>query len=424
LCGEFAPPPGLRHVILVADAPATDSTVVPSADTSGRSDQGPTIHQFSDLMAANEALPPQQGVGQDLAAILYTSGSTGRAKGVMLSHANLLAGAAIVSDYLSIRHQDRILGVLPLSFDAGLNQLTTAFQQGATLVMLSFVLAKQIVRALQSERITGLAGVPTMWNLLAESQSFRQGQFPYLRYVTNTGGALPQATLRQLRQTLPATDVYLMYGLTEAFRSTYLPPSQLEQRPGSIGKAIPNTEIFVIGDDGQPCATGQPGELVHHGPTVSMGYWNQPELSRQVLRPHPFPPPGGATPPLVCYSGDLVYTDDEGYLYYVSRRDNQIKTAGYRVSPTEVEEVLHEHEQVAQAAVVGVADALLGQAIHAFVVLRAGGDLTAETLQQFCAARLPGYMIPKQLSFRTQLPTTSSGKIDYAQLQSESDINA
>ena len=270
LQSEPATLPALEHVILT--------------DTSDGRNSQPTIHSYAALLMA--ALRPRlrPGVDRDLAAILYTSGSTGLPKGVMLSHANIVAGASIVSNYLSIQPHDRILGVLPLSFDAGLNQMTTAFQQSATLVLLSFVLAKQIVRTLQTEQITGLAGVPTLWNVLAQSRSFQTSHFPDLRYITNTGGALPASTLAQLQQVLTTTDVFLMYGLTEAFRSTYLPPRELDRRPGSMGMAIPNTEILVVGEDGRRCAPGEVGELVHHGPTVSLGYWNQPELSQRVLR--------------------------------------------------------------------------------------------------------------------------------------------
>jgi acyl-CoA ligase (AMP-forming) (exosortase A-associated) len=378
----------------------------------------PRIHELGELIAADNPPPVDEEVDRDLAAILYTSGSTGLPKGVMLSHANLVAGATIVSDYLSIRSCDRLLAALPLSFDAGLNQLTTAFQQGATLVMQPFVLAKQIVATLEREHITGLAGVPTLWNLLTQSETFQQSDFPYLRYVTNTGGALPPATLDALRRKLPETEIFLMYGLTEAFRSTYLPPAELDRRPGSIGKAIPNTEIFVVNDGGQRCAPGEIGELVHHGPTVSAGYWNQPELTARILRPHPFPPPGRPAASLVCYSGDLVYADEDGYLYFVGRRDNQIKTSGFRVSPTEVESVLAEHPAVVQAAVVGVPDAMLGESIRAFVNHRAASRITAEELREFCASRLPHYMVPQEITFRERLPLTTSGKLDYAQLRS------
>ncbi|MCA9151729.1 MAG: AMP-binding protein, partial [Planctomycetales bacterium] len=302
------------------------SRVILTDDSSPESDGAPHIASWADVVAigsANSSLASLRGTWQlggtecDLAAILYTSGSTGRPKGVMLTHANLTAGASIVSDYLGITASDRLLAALPFSFDAGLNQLTTAVQQGGSIVIFSFVLAKQIVRALQDERITGLAGVPTFWNLLTQSKVFQESQFPALRYITNTGGAMPQSTLAILRRTLTQSRIFLMYGLTEAFRSTYLPPDELDRRPTSIGKAIPDTEILVINEQGQLCLPGEVGELVHHGPTVSAGYWGQPELTDRVLRPHPFPLPGVVHPPRVCYSGDLVRADEDGFLYFV-----------------------------------------------------------------------------------------------------------
>src|SRR5262245_48350387 len=248
-------------------------------------------YDFEELCAADDSPAADSCIEKDLAAILYTSGSTGRPKGVMLTHSQVMAGASIVSTYLGITESERILAVLPFSFDAGLNQIMTAFQQGSTLVMLNFTFAREIVQALDKERITGLAGVPTLWNLLTQPQSsLHKTPLPDLRYITNTGGAMPQATLAVLRKTLPSTKVFLMYGLTEAFRSTYLPPEELDRRPTSMGKAIPNTEILVVNDEGQLCKPGEIGELVHRGPTVSMGSWGQPALTAQVLRPHPFLP--------------------------------------------------------------------------------------------------------------------------------------
>ncbi len=241
------------------------------------------------------------GIEKDLAAILYTSGSTGKPKGVMLSHANIMAGASIVSTYLEITDSDRTLAALPFSFDAGLNQLMTTIQQGGTLVLINFLFADDIVRMLKKESITALAGVPTLWSLLAHSAAMHQNHLPYFRYITNTGGALPQNVLASLRKRLLTTKIYLMYGLTEAFRSTYLPPEELDLRPTSIGMAIPNTEILVINDNGERCRPGEVGELVHYGPTVSLGYWGDPKLTSRVLRPYPFPLPGLIENGKACY---------------------------------------------------------------------------------------------------------------------------
>ncbi len=238
-----------------------------------------TVHPFEELCA--RTLPAdwlETSIEKDLAAILYTSGSTGKPKGVMLSHANVVAGSRIVSTYLGITDSERILAVLPFSFDAGMNQLMTAFEKGCTCVLINFVFAREIVQVLLKEKITGLAGAPTLWSLLAQpNSSLAKQPVPHLRYITNTGSAMPQAVLKVLREVLPATKVFLMYGLTEAFRSTYLPPEELDRRPTSMGKAIPDTEILVLNEQGHLCKPGEPGELVHRGPTVSLGYWNRPE---------------------------------------------------------------------------------------------------------------------------------------------------
>src|SRR5215469_10455198 len=358
------------------------------------------------------------GISKDLAAILYTSGSTGKPKGVMLSHANLLAGARIVSSYLEITASDRILSVLPLTFDAGLNQLTTVFLQGGTLVLINFVFARQIVEALSREQITGLAGVPTVWSLLAQPNStLSKNPPPALRYITNTGGAMPQNVLKALRTMLPSTQIFLMYGLTEAFRSTYLPPRDLERRPTSMGKAIPDTEILVINERRQLCKPGEVGELVHRGPTVSLGYWGNRDATDRVLRPNPLLPPEMGEVEKVCYSGDLVKTDDDGFLYYVGRRDTMIKSSGYRISPTEVEEAVFQSGKVRHAAAIGVPDEMLGQAVKIFVVPRDGEPVDKDAVLSFCGEKLPRYMVPKFIEELPDLPRTTSGKVDYPSLR-------
>lgn len=357
-------------------------------------------------------------IDKDLAAILYTSGSTGKPKGVMLSHAQVRAGSSIVSTYLEITDRDRILALLPFSFDAGMNQVMTAFQQGATLILMSFVFAREIVHILLQERITGLAGVPTLWSLVAQpSSSLARQPLPHLRYITNTGGTMPQTVLEVLRAALPTTRIFLMYGLTEAFRSTYLPPDQLDRRPTSIGKAIPNTEILVINEKGALCGPGEVGELVHRGPTVSMGYWGAPELSARVLRPHPLKPAELGHDEMVCYSGDYVTKDEEGFLYFVGRRDTMIKTSGFRVSPTEVEEILLHSGLVKGAAVIGLPDMVLGQSIKAFVSACDGDSFDADELLKFCAMKMPRHMVPRSIEVLPELPKTTSGKVDYPALR-------
>jgi len=358
------------------------------------------------------------GIEKDLAAILYTSGSTGKPKGVMLSHANIMAGATIVSNYLGITCSDRVLAVLPFSFDAGLNQLMTAFQQGGTLVLINFVFARQIVELLVKERITGLAGVPTVWSLLAQTNStLQKNSLSELRYITNTGGAMPQSVLKVLRAALPSTQIFLMYGLTEAFRSTYLPPEELDRRPTSMGKAIPDTEILVLNEQSQVCTPGEVGELVHRGPTVSLGYWGNPEATGRVLKPNPLLPAEIGDTERVCYSGDLVKTDEDGFLYYVGRRDTMIKSSGFRVSPTEVEEMVFQSGKARHAAAIGIPDDLLGQAIKVFVVSRDGELFDKDALLAFCTENMPRYMVPKFIEVMDELPKTSSGKVDYPSLR-------
>lgn len=401
----------------LAECPALRFVIATNANEATFESQ--PVLDFEQCLLGTPADAGNQTIGKDLGAILYTSGSTGRPKGVMLSHANLIAGAEIVAQYLSLTRDDRLLAALPLSFDAGLNQLTTAMLVGGTAVMIDFRFGRDITRRLVDEEITGLAGVPTLWSLLAQPSSGLATQpLPHLRYITNTGGAMPQNVLGTLRATLPETKVFLMYGLTEAFRSTYLPPDEIDNRPTSMGKAIPNTEIMVVNEAGDHCGPGETGELVHHGPTVSLGYWNQPELTRKVLRPHPLKQPGRTEHDTVCYSGDLVTRDEDGFLYFVGRRDNQIKSAGFRISPDEVEEVLHSVAPLRQAAVVGVPDELLGQHLVAFAIAQEkAGKLDPQEILAACAAKLPRHMVPKQVNLVGTLPMTANGKVDYTSLR-------
>jgi acyl-CoA ligase (AMP-forming) (exosortase A-associated) len=365
--------------------------------------------------------PPEwsdEAISMDLATILYTSGSTGRPKGVMLSHANVLAGSRIVSAYLEIRAAERILAVLPFSFDAGMNQLMTAFEHGATIVLINFLYAHEVVQMLQREVITGLAGVPTFWSLMAQENSTLEQHPPHsLRYITNTGGAMPQAVLKVLRRALPTTKIFLMYGLTEAFRSTFLPPEELDRRPTSIGKAIPDTQIMVLDERGKLCKPGEPGELVHRGPTVSLGYWNRPEDTARTLRANPLLPAEIGGCERVCYSGDLVKMDEAGFFYFLGRQDTMIKSSGFRVSPTEVEEVLFLTGKLREAAVIGIPDELLGQVIKAFVVPKDGELIDTQALLTSCGEKMPRYMVPKIVEVLVELPKTPSGKIDYPALR-------
>jgi acyl-CoA ligase (AMP-forming) (exosortase A-associated) len=355
-----------------------------------------------------------QAIGEDLAAILYTSGSTGKPKGVMLSHRNLLAGSRIVVNYLGITDRDRILSLLPFSFDYGLNQLLTAIQERAVTVLFTFQLGDEIVRAIRDHAITGLAGVPTIWTILTKaSPLLRKTRLPTLRYITNSGGAVPSETVRRLREMLADTRIFLMYGLTEAFRSTYLPPEEIDRRPTSIGKAIPECEVFAVKPDGQRAKPGEPGILVHRGPTVSLGYWNRPEDTAAVLRQHPFRPAaqGGE---IVCYSGDLVVEDEEGFFSFVGRADAMIKSSGYRISPTEVEEVLMATGAFRQVAVIGLPDPLAGQKVHAIAVpAKTEPTTVVHDILQAVSHQLPAFMMPRMIELVDALPTTPNGKLDY-----------
>ena len=358
-------------------------------------------------------------IDRDMAAILYTSGSTGKPKGVVLSHGNLLAGAESVSSYLENVPGDRLLAVLPLSFDAGLSQLTTAFRVGASATLMDYLLPRDVLRAVERHAITGLAAVPPLWNQLVNLE-WPQAAAATLRYITNTGGAMPVATTHRLRTLLPATRIYLMYGLTEAFRSTYLPPSEVDRIPESIGRAIPNADILVVDADGRECAPGEPGELVHRGNLVALGYWNNPEKTAQRFRPCPGQDPALPITELAVWSGDRVVKDADGYLYFVARQDEMIKTSGYRVSPAEVEEIAYGSGLVAGAAALGVPHPVLGQGILLVVTAADSWDeALAERLRAAYRTELPGFMQPLRIVHREALPHNQNGKIDRRALHAE-----
>ncbi|MFA5631070.1 MAG: acyl-CoA ligase (AMP-forming), exosortase A system-associated [Porticoccaceae bacterium] len=358
----------------------------------------------------------------DMAAILYTSGSTGNPKGVVLSHRNIVAGARSVAQYLHNTSSDRILAVLPLSFDAGLSQVTTAFSVGASVVLMDYLLPQDVLRAVVQYRITGLAAVPPLWNQLIQT-SWPEEVSDCLRYITNTGGAMPEKTTRTLAQRLPRTDIFLMYGLTEAFRSTYLPPDQVALRPRSIGKAIPNAEILVVNESGQVCGPHEPGELVHRGVLVALGYWNDREKTAERFRPCPGQDANLPVPELAVWSGDQVIMDDDGYLYFVSRKDDMIKTSGYRVSPTEIEEVAYASGAVAAAVAMGIPHDQLGQAIFLIVTPAdadvADADAVVNALASCCQKELPSYMQPGKIIVRQAMPHNQNGKIDRRALAAE-----
>lgn len=362
--------------------------------------------------------PEPVAIDVDMAAILYTSGSTGRPKGVVLSHRNLLAGAESVAGYLRNHAGDTILAALPLSFDAGFSQLTTGFVAGAHVVLMNYLLPRDVVRLCARHRVTGLTCVPPLWIQLAE-QEWPDEARGSLRYFANTGGRMPRTTLDKLRATFPQAAPYLMYGLTEAFRSTYLDPAEVDRRPDSIGRAVPNAEVMVVRPDGSGCAPGEEGELVHRGALVALGYWNDPEQTAARFRPAPQRPDGPTTTEIAVWSGDVVTRDQDGFLYFVGRRDEMIKTSGYRVSPTEIEEVAYGTELVRDAVALGVDDARLGQHVVLVVTGAGGGAVDTDGLLRELKLRLPPYMVPQQVLVRDELPRSANGKFDRTLLRKE-----
>lgn len=389
--------------------------LVDAGDSTGSYSPHVATLSWQDALAADQTLSTPRNIDTDMAAILYTSGSTGKPKGVVLSHRNLLCGAQSVASYLGNHPEDRLLALLPLSFDAGLSQLTTAFVAGARAVLMNYLLARDVVKIAAQEGITGVTAVPPLWAQLSPLSWPETAQHS-LRYIASTGSSLPRAVLDGLRRALPKTDIFLMYGLTEAFRSTYLPPAELDRRPNSIGKAIPNAELLVVREDGSLCAPGEPGELVHRGSLVAMGYWNDPEQTALRFRPVPNQPVGLPLAEMAVWSGDTVRMDEAGFLYFIGREDDMIKTSGYRVSPTEVEEVLYASGTVAEAAVLGVPHPVLGQAIVAVIKPLQADGFDPTPLVNFCKRQLPNYMVPLKMISQTTLPRTPNGKFDRRKL--------
>lgn len=389
-----------------------DLRAVVLIDPAGEDLSDPRMHGFAQLCEGGGGPAARGIIDADMAAILYTSGSTGHPKGVVLSHRNMVDGARSVAQYLHNTASDRLLAVLPLSFDYGFSQLSTAFAVGASCYLLDYLLPRDVVRAVERYRITGLAAVPPLWVQLAEVE-WPAAAANGLRYFTNSGGALPTATLARLRGLFRHAAPYLMYGLTEAFRSSYLPPAEIDRRPRSIGKAIPGVELLVINDAGEECAPHEPGELVHRGSLVAMGYWGDPGRTAERFRPAPLQPAGIALREIAVWSGDTVTRDEEGFLYFVGRRDDMIKTSGYRVSPVEVEELIYGSGLVAEVAAIGLPHERLGQGVAVVVAPVRAGVLDPQALLAHCRQRLPAYMVPLAvLEEPGGLPRNPNGKID------------
>lgn len=360
-----------------------------------------------DTCAASGSKPtPARAIPLDLAALIYTSGSTGGSKGVMLNHQNMIFSLGSVSEYLGIGHDDRILNVLSLAYSYGLYQLFMATAAGATLVLdRSFSYLTTVVDRLEEQQITVFPGVPTLFAGLVRFCETSALCLPSVRTVTNAAAALPEVLVRPIKSIFPNADLYMMYGMTECKRISFLDPALATTKPGSVGKAMPGTEAFVADEDGNRLGPGMAGVLRVRGPHVMMGYWNQPELSAKVLKPGHYP---GER---VLVTGDYFRADEEGYLYFLGRSDDIIKSRGEKVSPTEIENVLLTIPGVRQAAVIGVPDEVLGEAVKAFLVLDEGVTLSQRDVRNACVDRVESFMVPRDVVFVPELPMTATGKV-------------
>ena len=373
----------------------------------GASDKAGELLQTA-LISASDEVPVASNIALDLASLIYTSGSTGDPKGVMHSHQSMRFALESLVEYLDMGREDRIICMLPLAFDYGLYQLLMAVHTGATLVLeRSFAYPAQILNLLESEQITVFPGVPTVYAMLLAADEKSPIRFPYVRKVTNTAAALPASFNRRLQAIFPRADLYRMYGLTECKRVCYLDPALIEQKPDSVGKAIPGTETLLLDDAGQPVAVGQPGKLYVRGPHVMLGYWQQPDKTAQMLQPGPM-----LGERMLC-TQDYFTADEDGCLYFVGRSDNIIKCRGEKVSPVEVEAVLYSLPGVHEAAVFGVPDTLLGEAIQAVISLKEGAGLDEMKIRKLCAQRLENHMVPSRIFLLPELPKSANGKIDH-----------
>jgi len=383
-------------------------TVITAGDPVKGEGTSPVHLSWKDAVEGGDpSIPPRKAIDIDLASLIYTSGTTGSPKGVMLTHGNMVSASTSITTYLENVEEDIILSVLPLSFDYGLYQAVMAAQFGGTLVLeKSFLYPYATVKLLKEERVTGFPIVPTISAILLQLETLREESFPHLRYITNTAAALPLSNIRGLQEIFPGVAIYSMYGLTECKRVSYLPPSELDTRPTSVGKGMPNEQVYLVDENDEVItAPGTPGELVVRGAHVMKGYWELPKETDRVLRPGPYPWEK------VLYTGDLFTMDEEGYLYFLSRKDDIIKSRGEKVSPKEVENVLYEMPDIVEAAVIGVEDEIVGEAVKAFVVLKKGSTLTEKEILSWCMRHLEDFMVPKIVELRDSLPKTSSGKI-------------
>lgn len=414
MVNEVLRPRQVEHIL----RHSTASVLLTSADMLARQGRAletdATVVDVATLPATGEFAPVPR-VGRDYAQIIYTSGSTGLPKGVTWMHANLWAGTRAVVHYVEVTESDRLASLLPFSFDYGFNQFLCATFTGATLVIERSPVPQQIVTTLRTKRVTVLACVPPLWLQLVSAPEFRREPIATLRAMTNTGGRIPVEGVRELRRLQPQARLFLMYGLTEAFRGTYLPPDEVDAHPDSMGRAIPGSEIFVLREDGALCDDDEVGELVQRGSTVAAGYWNDPATTATVYRSNPLRPVGAPDDERVVFSGDLVRRDKDGLLYYVGRRDRVIKTLGMRVSPDEIADVLYASGHVVEGIIGTEDDAVRGTRIIAYVVLKSESSLPA--LEGFCRRELPRHMHPARYEVLNELPRTTSGKFDLRSVQ-------
>ncbi|MEJ2288341.1 MAG: AMP-binding protein, partial [Deinococcales bacterium] len=392
-----------RAAGVLADLPALRTVVVRGAAHS----DAPHSVSLDALLADTAPDPlPTGTIPLDLAALIYTSGSTGNPKGVMLSHQNMVFAQGSLCEYLRLGRDERILNVLPLAFDYGLYQALMSVHLGATLILEpSFAFPAQVVQRVREEGVTVFPGVPTIFATLLSLHRRQPLAMPSVRRITNTAAHLPDDYVPGLREMCPDALIYKMYGLTECKRVCYLEPELVQRKPSSVGKAIPGTEVFVLDERGERVPPGETGVLHVRGPHVMMGYWNLPEETSHMLKPGPYP---GER--LLC-THDYFKLDEEGFLYFVGRSDDIIKSRGEKVSPVEVENVLSAIPGVREAAVVGVPDELLGQAVRAFVVLDDGVAMDEQAFRRHCMERLESFMVPRDIVFVTDLPKTGTGKI-------------
>lgn len=396
------PTPHLQHAVIVG-----------SADDLLANGSGVSLASLAEILSDDSLstdIPPKRCINIDLAALIYTSGSTGNAKGVMLTHLNMVTAATSITTYLENRADDIILNVLPMSFDYGLYQLLMSVQFGGTLVLQRpSVFLDEIMQSIVKERVTGFPLVPTIAAMLLQVD-ISGYDLSSLRYLTNTAAALPTAHIRRLRELFPQALLYSMYGLTECKRVSYLPPEQLEIRPDSVGRGMPNEEVFIIDQDGNRLGPGKVGELVVRGAHVMRGYWENPTETAERLKPGPL------TGEMQLHTGDLFRSDEEGYLYFVGRQDDIIKSRGEKVAPREVENALCRHPDVIEATAFGIPDELLGTAIHACVTIDEASSVTPRELRRHCAGLLEDFMVPQVISIRDTIPKTQNGKADKRQL--------